>query len=286
MLLLAAALAGADPFTDWLDVPVPVAAGFHVPVADAAAAGRVALVTQDVIEVEHVWYENHEPRRVVVRYTGITPGSVAPGDPVSARQPLGTGRPVVSFRVDGGTVDPAGFVAERGSLPVPANEPELLLISHAAYEARLYRRGVEVARYPVSFGQAEGQKRRRGDNRTPKGMYHVVSMSRGPFTGPVGAYYGGHWIKLDYPNPWDAAYGAANGWVGADVVADVREAWARRALTRQDTVLGSGIGLHGWAFDWPLDGSRHLSWGCIVFQPADVAKLYAQLRVGAMVVLL
>ena len=35
-------------------------------------------------------------------------------------------------------------------------------------------------------------------------MYFVIDKRRGNFPGDYGAYYGGHWIKINYPNRFDA----------------------------------------------------------------------------------
>lgn len=284
-VLLLLALARADVFDEWIAPGMPVADGFHLPANDAAAAGIVVEVDPDTVVVAHTWYENHERREARVRYDGLGP-VVRVGDRVRAGQILGAGQPTVRAEIDGKALDVRLLVDGRGRLPVPQEEPVLLVVSHDLYEMRVYRRAVEVARYPVSFGQAVGQKRRRGDNRTPKGMYFVVYKTTGPFSGPEGPFYGGHWIKIDYPNPYDVEAGIGAGLVDESLLPRTREAWSRRALTPQDTALGGGIGIHGWAWEWDLSGPRHLSWGCIVMQPSQVDELYASIETGAMVVLL
>ena len=64
------------------------------------------------------------------------------------------------------------------------------------------RREVEIG-----LGQAAGQKRREGDLRTPKGIYFVVDKLKGKFDGPSAEYFGGYWIKINYPGAADAAWG-------------------------------------------------------------------------------
>jgi Uncharacterized protein conserved in bacteria len=150
---------------------------------------------------------------------------------------------------------------------------------------RIYEGGEEVLRTTVGFGQAEGDKQRRGDRMTPKGMYFVVVKSEGPFTGPFGAYYGGTWIKVNYPNAWDAARGVDDGLITAAQQRAITRAYFDRALTLQGTKLGSGIGLHGWAEEWSDDGPHGLSWGCVVMHLADNRDVYAKVPEGSMVVM-
>src|SRR6185503_9265864 len=130
---------------------------------------------------------------------------------------------------------------------------------------RLYEKGREAARVEVGFGQAEGRKQLRGDNRTPMGMYHVVQKHRGTFTGAYSEYFGGHWLRLNYPNAHDADRGLAEGLI----TREVRDQIAR-----------------GWAEPWTLeDTGGRLSWGCIVMHTPDITALYDRIPEGAMVVL-
>lgn len=140
--------------------------------------------------------------------------------------------------------------------------------------------------YDVSFGQAKGQKLVQGDNKTPKGMYFVIQKHRGNFDGPYGAYYGGHWIKINYPNKYDADRAAAQQMISRQEQAAITAAWEKRAATLESTKLGGGIGFHGWVKEWDNSGPRHLSWGCVVMHVYDIQKLYDQIPEGTMVVIL
>jgi hypothetical protein len=250
----------------------------------AIGAGRVGKVEEGALELEHEWVENHERRRGRSRYEGLTT-TLPVGAELRRGQTLGRATRL-QLRLPDSEESPADFISLRTTLPIPAEEPVLALISHDDYELRLYERGVERGRYAVSFGQAQGVKEQRGDNRSPKGMYFVVARSQGPFSGPVGEYYGGHWTKINYPNPWDARRGRERGWISPAQEQGIRRAWSRRQLTAQNTRLGGGIGLHGWAWEWPDEGLRHLSWGCVVLHLRDVGHIYASLPEGSMVILL
>lgn len=288
-----------DVFEAWLGGPGPVARGFAEPAgwascgpgcwsADAPrevgalAAGRVDAIGADWVIVRHVVYVDEVRRDVRSVYGGLTP-TVAPGDVVAQGGALGISARV-AWSIDG--EDGPRFVAEHAELFDPRSEPLLVLVSHDELTLALVEHGVIVARYPIAVGQAEGDKQRRGDNKTPRGMYFVVARSTGPFTGPTGPWFGGYWIKLNYPNAYDAERGRALGWVTDEQAATIRADWAARRLTDQSTRLGSGIGLHGWVQPWDLDGPRGLSWGCVVLQPSDVGAAYDAIPMGAMVVLL
>jgi len=287
----------------------------------SVAAGRVVEIRTGealwggVVVIEHLFHENHELRRVRSLYAHLGRVDVREGQDVARRQAIGTvgrdpgglfhahlhlelrsdcalpalywpeleRRPLAWIREH--YLDPSAFISAHRTLPVPAREARLVLVDTAGYTLRTYERGVQRAEYPVSVGQAEGRKRRRGDLKTPRGMYHVTSRSRGPFDGEFGAYYGGHWIKLDYPNPFDAEWGVAEGLISERQHKQIARAWARRRLTPGSTALGGGIGVHGWIEEWPEDGPRHLSWGCIVLHNRDIGAFYEWAAEGTMVVI-
>lgn len=294
----------ADAFEAYLRPPTPAADGFE-PLPDtsrllagtevrALAHGRV--VTADAkartLTLEHFYYENHELLRVRSEYSGLDELTLRPGEAVTRGQRLGRveGSKPLSVSLHANKrftlAEARGFTQARARLPLPATEPVLLLVSHADFALRLYEQGREVARVEVGFGQSEGRKKMRGDNRTPMGMYHVVQKHRGAFTGAYAEYYGGHWIRLNYPNAFDADRGLAEGLITRPVRDEISRAWAERKNTNASTRLGSGIGFHGWAGPWTReDTGGRLSWGCIVLHTPDITALYDSIPEGAMVVL-
>lgn len=284
--LLLALLSASSVFTDYLDAGPGPARSFSLPTsgrsAVAMAPGTVIEAGDDRVVVEHVFYENHHRRVARVHYDGLAPRAAL--GPVKARAVLGEGREIsVSATVDG-EPEPIRALLARRSLAAPLEEPVLVLVDHESYAAEVYVDGARTHALKVGFGQAKGEKTQRGDNRTPKGMYYVVSHHRGEFGGEYGAYYGGHWIKIGYPNAFDAERGVADGLIDEAAAQKIRRAFANRALPPQDTRLGSGIGFHGWAGEWS-DDDPHLSWGCIVMHNPDIAEVYDAIPVGAMVVI-
>lgn len=300
----ASASSTVDAFEAYLRPPAPPADGFEpLPEASRARAGaevralahgRVAAVDAPAgsLTLEHFYYENHELLRIRSEYTGLEDVKPRLGESVTRGQRLGqvAAKARRSVTLHAGkrlsAAEARRFLQSRARLPQPAEEPALLLVSHTDYAMRLYERGREVARVEVGFGQAEGRKRVRGDNRTPMGMYHVVQKHRGTFSGAYAEYYGGHWIRLNYPNAFDADRGLAEGLITREVRDRIARAWAERKATESSTRLGSGIGFHGWAGPWTLkETGGRLSWGCVVLHTPDITALYEKIPEGAMVVL-
>jgi murein DD-endopeptidase MepM/ murein hydrolase activator NlpD len=287
----------------------------------AIANGRVVFAENcgrlwgNVIILEHVWYENHERRKIRSLYAHLQSIKIKTGAAVKRRELIATvGQdPEKTFNAhlhlelrwdetlsptywpsSNGKdekwlrehyTEPAAFIAARRNLFVPQNERSLILVDQAAYKMRLYQEGRMMGEYDISLGQGKGQKAVQGDNKTPKGMYFVIGKHRGKFDGAYGAYYGGHWIKVNYPNRYDAARGVAAGIITSRQEREIAANWEQRSATLENTRLGGGIGFHGWAQEWANDGLRHLSWGCVVMHLFDIKRAFDQIPQGAMVVI-
>ncbi len=287
----------------------------------AVANGRVVFARNcgrlwgNVVVVEHLFYENHARREIRSLYAHLNEIKVGEGEEVRRRQLIATvgqdpeklfnAHLHVELRTDPALPptywpssngkdaawmrehyeEPSAFIRSHRRLHVPQDEATLVLVDQGRYRARLYAGGRVAGEYDISLGQGSGEKQVEGDNRTPKGMYFVVEKRRGEFPGDYGAYYGGHWIKINYPNRYDAARGRAAGLISPAQESSIAAAWERRAPTLETTRLGGGIGFHGWAREWPDAGPRHLSWGCVVLHLSDVSNFYDQLPEGSMVVI-
>jgi murein DD-endopeptidase MepM/ murein hydrolase activator NlpD len=287
----------------------------------AVANGRVVVAENfgrlwgNVLIIEHIFYKNHEKRKVRSLYAHLLGITVKKGDEVRRRQLVATiGQdPEKLFKAhlhleirwdetlpptywptsDGKDpawvrqhyAAPTEFINQHRKLFVPAQESTLLLVDQNSYKMRLYEKGAMKGEVEVSFGQSKGQKLVHGDNKTPKGMYFVIQKHRGTFDGEYGKYFGGHWIKINYPNQYDAAAGRARGVITPEQEITIRLKWEKRAPTLENTRLGGGIGFHGWIREWDNEGPRHLSWGCVVMHIYDISRLYDQMPEGAMVII-
>ncbi|MCA2980469.1 MAG: L,D-transpeptidase [Myxococcaceae bacterium] len=248
-------------------------------VARLPGRGVVTSVEGGVLGATLCAYENHEVIEVRLEVRPA-PRGLRVGAVLERGRALGR----AAVTLDG--VSPSRFFARHPHLFDPHGEPVLVVVDVEAHQARRFERGVPTGAWEVGRGQGEGVKARRGDLKTPRGLYFVTHKSTGPFTGAFAGYYGGHWVKLNYPNAADARRGLEQGWLSVAAAAEVERAWWRRELTAQGTRLGGGIGFHGWVGPWRGDVEGFgLSWGCVVLHPQDVADFYAVVPIGAAVVL-
>jgi len=285
------------------------------------AIGRVAFAEfcgklwGNVVMIDHLFYENNEKKRIRSVYAHLHDIKVRKGETVQRRQVIGTvgqdpdklfaphlhlelrwdeslsatfwpssnGKDVAWIKEH--YTAPTPFINTHRSVPAPQREATLLLVDQSTYKMRLYKSGQLQGEYDVSFGQGQGAKRVQGDNKTPTGMYFVTQKHSGNFDGPYGAYFGGYWIKINYPNGFDAERGKAAGLISPAQQASISKQWRLRTPTLETTRLGGGIGFHGWIREWENTGPRHLSWGCVVMHLYDISKLYGQIPVGSMVVI-
>jgi murein DD-endopeptidase MepM/ murein hydrolase activator NlpD len=287
----------------------------------AIANGRTVFAADcgklwgNVIVLEHTFYENQEKKKIRSLYAHLQKIKVRAGETVGRRQTIGTigqdpeklfnahlhlelrwdesleptywptsNKKDVSW-VKQHYTEPTSFIKSHRKTFVPQAEPILILVSQTSYKTRLYQKNTLLKEYDVSFGQASGPKQIEGDNKTPVGMYFVIDKHQGTFDGPYGEYYGGYWIKINYPNKFDAARGRSQELISASQAASITNSWEVRAPTLQNTSLGSGIGFHGWIREWKNDGPRHLSWGCVVMHLNDIGTAFDRIPKGAMVVI-
>jgi len=289
----------------------------------AVATGQVVVARRFpnpwgfVVVIEHIVLDGHEKRRVRSQYAHLSRIDVREGQVVRGRDTIGAiGKdPEGAYPAhlhleirsdlalgptywpsdhgrDGAWIrkhylDPSAFIRAHRKLPDPGAEPQIVLVDQARYRMQVRIGGRVTREVEIGLGQQAGQKRREGDLRTPKGIYFVVDKQKGSFGGDYGEYFGGYWIKVNYPGPADAAWGVENGVVDDAAAAAIAAAWSERKLTPQNTPLGSGIGFHGWASDWKRQGGRgaHLSFGCVVMHNSDIATWFDEVAPGTMIVI-
>ncbi|MCP4502624.1 MAG: L,D-transpeptidase [Deltaproteobacteria bacterium] len=278
------------------------------------ATGRVRYADKEKVVTEHIQYENHERFVVFVVEDRLKKTYVTAGQLVKAGTAIGETSTKTDWQIFTRKLDldesfasalqkesGASFVAskvdnakawtrERKHLFVPPLEKTLVIVHQEKRSFHLVKNGEIVEEVRVGFGQEPGKKVRQGDNKTPRGMYFTVQKYRGKFTQWNGEYYGGHWIKLNYPNHYDAQRGIAAGWLSKRQARHMSQKWRKRKLSWGGSTLGGGIGLHGWkgprdSYDDWSDDDPWLTWGCVVFHNLDIKTLYDQIPKGAMVVL-
>ena len=282
LLALLATTPGQSDFLDRCPAPLVTAAKLVAGNRVVAPGGGVVTTASDeVLEVRLCAYENHEVRDVRLTVSRPKQRAVELGAIVTPGQALARAG---SVTLEG--LAPARFFTEHPFLFDPHREDVLVVVDVETHEARRYERGARTHTWEVGRGQAEGIKTIRGDLKTPRGLYFVTDKSTGPFSGDFAGYYGGHWVKLNYPNAFDARRGVSDGLLSGEQSTTIAQTWWRRALPAQKTKLGGGIGFHGWIAPWrgEVEGFG-LSWGCVVLHPEDVADFYSRLPVGAAVVL-
>ncbi len=256
--------------------------------------------------VGYEFYFNDKRVRKTIEYKYLEMVDVEVGQRVNSGQVLGRwsraamrNHKVIS-RVVADMPSALHIGSKREVLLDPLTEPTLLLVDQNYYRMAIVRFGVLEQVIDLAFGQGRGKKLRRGDLRTPKGMYFVVQKHRGAFSGDYADYYGGHWLKINYPNRFDAERGVATGLLDRGTARGIARNWSARKLTYQGSRLGSSIGFHGWIEDWragadpvprvaespAASNGRHLSWGCLVLDNADIAALYDSIPLSTMVVIL
>jgi len=248
------------------------------------------VATRPVVVIEHIVLDGYEKRRVRSHYGRLSRVDVRVGQIVRRGAVIGAaGKSDLQFDVLwGGKREPdaSAFIRAHARLPDPAADKQLVLIDQQRFRMQVRVDGHVRREVEIGLGQAAGQKRREGDLRTPKGIYFVVDKAKGKFDGPSAEYFGGYWIKINYPGAADAAWGLGDGVIDAATAGAIAAAWSERKLTPQTTPLGGGIGFHGWAEEWqaPKGGAR-LSFGCVVMHAPDIAAWFDEVAIGTMVVI-
>lgn len=167
------------------------------------------------------------------------------------------------------------FITTHQKLLVPAREDTILIALKSKYRMYVCHKGKIDKTIAIALGQAPlGHKVQQGDNRTPEGEYRIIQKSRGPFSGDYSQFLGVAWMRINYPNNFDAEAAAKKGTITAAQKKSITDANNAGKEPLKTTNLGGGIGIHGWAGDWTDDGKQNLTWGCISVRNGDLTKLY------------
>lgn len=270
------------------------------------AAGDYGYPWGNVVLVKHYFLENGALQMVFSLYGHLDEFFLKKGDLVERRQKLGTigtggdaypahlhfeirKSSMADYAADywpssnGKDVawvlknyeKPSDFIKKYRAIPLPINEAHFLIAFKKNYALYYFQKGKLFKTYEIALSQNPiGHKEKQGDNRLPEGEYRLIQKSRGPFGGNVAAYFGTAWIRLNYPNNFDAEAGYTDGKITkAERNAIIRANNAGKEPNKH-TALGSGIGIHGWNGEWKADGIQNLTWGCISMHNSDLDTFY------------
>ncbi len=302
---------GIHPAEDWngtggtdTDLGQPVYAVARGRVVFAAHCGQPA---GGVVIIQHVYYQNHQKRRIRSVYVHLDPVRVSVGDMVERRQQIGAiGKdPKGSFHahlhlefrrneelaptfwpsaarksidwVRQNYVAPSAFIRAHRQLFVPAAEPALMLVHQDSKRMRLYRHGKALAEFPVGMGKTKRQL----DSSFPKGMYFVIDRHCFEFGGSLLHWEAGHRLVLNYPNRFDIE--SAN--LPAQDKARLGRTWQQRKATAKLAGSHRRLELLGWHL--PTSAEFHSLNGkdSLPMIDADMRAVYPHLALGSMVVI-
>ena len=135
-------------------------------------------------------------------------------------------------------------------------------------------RPVESFRQIALGSSGAGIKFKRGDNKTPLGVFRVGWINeQSRFKTFIG---------LDYPNPDYAERALREHRIDALTYERIRSAWVKGRTPPQDTPLGGQIGIHGVGAGNPGVHSAGINWtsGCIALDNRQIDALRPWVKVG------
>jgi murein DD-endopeptidase MepM/ murein hydrolase activator NlpD len=183
-------------------------------------------------------------------------------------------------------ISPSEFLKAHREISLPAKKEKILVVVKHEYKMYVYAKGKLSGTYDVALSQSPvGHKEKQGDNRLPEGEYRITEKSRGPFSGAYKAYFGPAWMRLSYPNSFDAAAALQKKLISKKEHDAIVSANNKNLQPSKSTALGGGIGIHGWDGNWPTF-SRDLTWGCISMKNKELDKFYDTVKEGIPIIIL
>lgn len=146
-------------------------------------------------------------------------------------------------------------------------------------ELWLFRGETLIKVYPVFLGSRPGDKRKRGDNRTPEGDYRVVEKKNSD------KFH--RFLGIDYPNLKDANRAYNEGKLTAGQWVEILHAYTKGLKPPWNTPLGGFVGIHGIGdnerFKLRLVGNWDWTNGCVALRNRDVEELFRRVPLGTVV---
>lgn len=141
------------------------------------------------------------------------------------------------------------------------------MIHKSQRQAELFDGDKLVKTYECIFGQQPvGPKVKKGDSRTPEGVFRVCTrLSQSKF---------GVFMGISYPAREDAERGLRDGLISQQEADKIFDAHESNDCSPWDTQLGGAVGLHGFG-DY-----RGSTAGCIAFKNRDIGQLWLATEMG------
>lgn len=149
--------------------------------------------------------------------------------------------------------------------PYVTKKSTSILVDKARRVLILYYKKIPIKIYPIALGfTPKGDKKKRGDGRTPEGDYYICEALHKN----LASRYGARSFRLSYPNTEDARRGLRGGLITDRQFQAVRSAITSKKTPPQNTPLGSSLRIHGGGVkkDWTA--------GCIAMRDGDIVELY------------
>ncbi len=133
-----------------------------------------------------------------------------------------------------------------------------ILVIKSKHSLYVYSKNKLLKVYKVSLGRVKGKKRFEGDNKTPEGIYHIISKNpHSSFNLNLG---------ISYPNNEDMRYAKAHG----------KKAGGEIKIHGLKNGLGF-IGKFHRLFDWTR--------GCIAVTNKEIEELYSSVLIGTPIII-
>ncbi|HEY6160806.1 MAG TPA: peptidoglycan DD-metalloendopeptidase family protein [Bacteroidia bacterium] len=275
----------------------------------------------NVVLIEHHYVENGEVKTVYSQYSHLKEMYVKKGDHVTRRQKIaaiGRGNyneypahlhfeiryenmkymPVDYWPSSHGQnadwvkehyMPGSEFIKAHRTLSLPSQQQKFVLVVKHEFKCYYFNKGKLVKTYEIALGQQPvGQKEKEGDLRVPEGEYRICEKTRGPFdtSNWANAFLGTRWMRLNYPNAFDAERGLKNGWISKADRDRIVNAVKQNKIPPKTTAMGGGIGFHGWvSTDWSNDSPRAQTWGCVSFHNKDLEEFFELTDLDTVVVI-
>ena len=156
-------------------------------------------------------------------------------------------------------------------------------INKSEHKIKLMDDGKTLKEYSCALGKGGGGKKEKmGDNRTPVGVYRIVSIS---------IQSGFHvFLHLSYPNQADIENGRSKGLINDTTFKVMQADIENGRLPSQKTVLGGNVGIHGIknGLGWLGGLQSSIDWtqGCIAVTNDQIEDISKSIKVGTKVTIL